>query len=106
MARRNISLPDDLDSEARRAGLNVSALAKAAIVAELSRRGRMARFDAWLDELDAEHGVPSDGATRAAEAWIRSAVPAPRTGEVKPSKSGKTGRRVQPAKSGKAHKSR
>ena len=59
MARRNISLPDDLDEQARRARLNVSALAQRAVAAELDRRERMARLDAWLDELDAEHGEPS-----------------------------------------------
>lgn len=76
MARRNISLPDDLDELARRRGLNVSALARGAIVAELERSDRMARLDAWLDELDASHGPPSAEAVAAAEAWVRTASPA------------------------------
>jgi len=59
MARRNISLPDDLDEDARRAGLNVSALAQQAVAEELDRQSRMARLDEWLDELDAAHGPPS-----------------------------------------------
>ena len=76
MARRNISLPDDLDEQARSAGVNVSALTQQALVVELERRSRMARLDAWLDELDAAHGAPSPGALAEAEAWMRSARPA------------------------------
>jgi post-segregation antitoxin (ccd killing protein) len=75
MARRNISLPDDLDDQARRAGLNVSSLAQLAIVVELDRQARMAQLDAWLDELDAQHGPPSDEARAAAAEWVRSARP-------------------------------
>ncbi len=69
MPRRNISLPDDLDERARDAGLNVSALARAAILAELDRRARMASLDSWLDALDAEHGPPSPRAMAAARRW-------------------------------------
>jgi post-segregation antitoxin (ccd killing protein) len=73
MARRNISLPDDLDEQARRARLNVSALAQRAVADELDRRHRMARLDAWLDELDAEHGAPSEKAMAEAREWVASA---------------------------------
>jgi post-segregation antitoxin (ccd killing protein) len=72
MARRNISLPDDLDEQARRARLNVSALAQRAVAAELDRRERMARLDAWLDELDAVHGQPSARAMAEARKWVAS----------------------------------
>jgi post-segregation antitoxin (ccd killing protein) len=72
MARRNISLPDDLDEAARRARLNVSALAQRAVAAELDRRERMARLGAWLDELDAEHGEPSAKAMADARKWVAS----------------------------------
>lgn len=72
MARRNISLPDDLDEQARRARLNVSALAQRAVAAELDRLERMARLDAWLDELDAEHGEPSAKAMAEARKWVAS----------------------------------
>lgn len=75
MARRNISLPDDLDEQARRAGLNVSALTRQAILTALDRAARLDRLDAWLDELDAEHGPPSAAATRAAEQWADGLVP-------------------------------
>jgi post-segregation antitoxin (ccd killing protein) len=77
MARRNISLADDLDDRARRAGLNVSALAQQAVAHELDRRARMARLDAWLDELDRRHGPPSAKAVAAAEAWVASAKAVP-----------------------------
>ncbi|MPY94607.1 MAG: hypothetical protein GEV08_16565 [Acidimicrobiia bacterium] len=73
MARRNISLPDDLDERARRARLNVSALAQRAVADELDRRQRMAGLDAWLDELDATHGAPSADTMAAARGWFASA---------------------------------
>ncbi|HUP68411.1 MAG TPA: hypothetical protein VM142_01225 [Acidimicrobiales bacterium] len=72
MARRNISLPDDLDDRARRARLNVSALAQRAVSLELDRQSRMAQLDAWLDELDAAHGAPSARAMAAARDWFAS----------------------------------
>lgn len=75
MARRNISLPQDLDQAARAAGLNVSALAQGAVAAELDRRGRMARLDAWLDELDQLHGAPSARMAAKAQAWVSAARP-------------------------------
>jgi len=74
MARRNISLPDDLDEQARSAQLNVSALAQRAVADELDRRQRMAAVDAWLDELDAAHGEPSARAKAKAQAWLDSAT--------------------------------
>jgi post-segregation antitoxin (ccd killing protein) len=75
-ARRNISLPEELDEAARAAGLNVSALTQQAIVVALDRKARMARLGAWLDQLDAEHGPPSAEAVAEAEAWFASGVPA------------------------------
>lgn len=72
MARRNISLPDDLDERARRARLNVSALAQRAVALELDRQERMSQLDAWLDELDASHGAPSAKAMAAAREWFAS----------------------------------
>ena len=75
MARRNISLPDDLDEAARRAGINVSAVTRKALEVELDRKARMAELDAWLDEMDEEYGPPSDEAVAAAEAWWASRRP-------------------------------
>ncbi|MEO6120682.1 MAG: type II toxin-antitoxin system CcdA family antitoxin [Acidimicrobiales bacterium] len=73
MARRNISLPDDLDERARTARLNVSALAQRAVAQELNRQTRMAELGAWLDELDAAHGAPSAAAVADARKWFASA---------------------------------
>jgi len=75
MARRNISLPDDLDEQARRAQLNVSALTQRAVADELDRRRRMADLGAWLDELDGAHGAPSTEAVAEARTWLESATP-------------------------------
>lgn len=47
MSRVNVYLPDELASEARAAGLNVSALTQAAVRDALAAR----RTDAWLDSL-------------------------------------------------------
>ncbi len=74
IARRNNSLPDDLDDQARRAKLNVSALAQRAVADELDRLQRMAALDAWLDELDATRGAPSASARAEAEAWLATAT--------------------------------
>ena len=97
MARRNISLPDDLDERARQARLNVSALARRAVAEELDRRSRMARLDAWLDELDTLHGAPSAAAMAAAEAWADSAARTVRS---------RAGRTKEPTRSRQASKAR
>ena len=47
MARMNIYLPDDLAAKARAAGLNISALARAAVEAELAR----SLTDGWLERV-------------------------------------------------------
>jgi post-segregation antitoxin (ccd killing protein) len=47
MARLNVYVPDDLAERARHAGLNVSALVQAAILAELDHRATTA----WLEAL-------------------------------------------------------
>src|SRR5438067_165805 len=88
MARRNISLPDELDDRARRARLNVSALAQRAVAQELDRQSRMAHLDAWLDELDAAHGAPSPKAMADAKEWFSSARKVqPRKASVRPGRS-------------------
>ncbi|MHB1446257.1 MAG: type II toxin-antitoxin system CcdA family antitoxin [Acidimicrobiales bacterium] len=69
MARVNITMPDDLYSRAKDAGLNVSQLAQAAIGAELTRLAKIAELDAYLAELGAEAGPTSDGDRADAAAW-------------------------------------
>ena len=47
MARMNIYLPDDLAAKARAAGLNLSALTRAAVETELAR----SLTDGWLERV-------------------------------------------------------
>ncbi|GAB3747541.1 type II toxin-antitoxin system CcdA family antitoxin [Microlunatus parietis] len=62
MSRVNVYLPDDLADRAREAGLNVSALARAAIESALARRAS----DAWLARyVGATSGVTHDQVLRA-----------------------------------------
>lgn len=97
MARRNISLPDDLDDRARRAGLNVSALAQRAVSLELDRQSRMAQLDAWLDELDASHGAPSARAMAAARDWFASGRDVEPREVTRPTRRAKAARKVRGA---------
>ncbi len=69
MARVNITMPDDLYGQARRAGLNISRLAQAAAAAELGRRAKVEELDAYLADLDAELGPTSDADRAEASAW-------------------------------------
>lgn len=59
MARVNVYLPDELAQRARSAGLNVSAVAQAALEDELAG----AAMDAWLSEHGPRlgRGVPHTG---------------------------------------------
>lgn len=56
MARVNITVPDELLARARAAGLNVSAAAAAGLADELERLDKIAEFDRYLAELEAELG--------------------------------------------------
>ena len=58
MARLNVYVPDELIERARRAGLNVSALAQAAIAAELDQLDTAA----WLNALPRRAQRTSHGA--------------------------------------------
>lgn len=69
MTRVNITVPDDLMTAARAAGLNVSRLAAAALAEELDRRGKIAELDAYLAEQAAELGPIPDDEQAAAQAW-------------------------------------
>lgn len=70
MARRTITLPDDIDQATQRAGLGVSALARRAICDELDRSQRMDALVVWLDALDDEQGAPSAEALECAQVWV------------------------------------
>lgn len=69
MARVNITMPDELHTQAKRAGLNISQVAQHAIAAELARQTKVAELDAYLAELDAEMGPISDRDRAEANAW-------------------------------------
>jgi post-segregation antitoxin (ccd killing protein) len=77
MARVNITVPDELLSGARTAGLNVSRLASSALAEELDRRAKIAELDAYLAELESELGpVPAKELADAAT-WADQIVPMP-----------------------------
>ena len=80
MARVNITLPDDLLSQARAAGLNVSRLAAAALAEELDRRAKIDELDAYLADLDNELGPVPQHELRAAQEWADAILPAGRDG--------------------------
>ncbi|MGI8683671.1 MAG: type II toxin-antitoxin system CcdA family antitoxin [Acidimicrobiales bacterium] len=69
MARVNITVPDDLYNQAKRAGLNVSQLAQRALAAELSRLSKIVELEAYLAELDAELGPPTESERAEATEW-------------------------------------
>jgi post-segregation antitoxin (ccd killing protein) len=69
MARVNITMPDGLHDEARRARLNVSKLAQRAVASELSRLAKIEQLDAYLAELEAELGPTSEADRAEAAAW-------------------------------------
>jgi post-segregation antitoxin (ccd killing protein) len=74
MTRVNITMPDDLYGQARRAGLNVSQLAQRAVAAELGRLAKIAELDAYLAELEAELGPTSDTERADARSWADKAL--------------------------------
>lgn len=77
MPRVQVYLPDDLHDELKRRGLPASELLQIAVRAEIERRDALDATDEYLDELEAEVGVP--GARQQARATaitqrIRSSV--------------------------------
>jgi len=75
MARVNITIPDDLLRRARTEGLNVSALASAALAEELDRRRKIVALDIYLAELEAEHGPIPEVEQAEAQAWVERVLP-------------------------------
>ncbi|MFD4456844.1 type II toxin-antitoxin system CcdA family antitoxin [Nocardia sp. NPDC058480] len=64
MARLNVYVPDDLAERARAAGVNVSALTQAAIVAALEENAT----SAWLADLVDRPEIPHDQVLAAIDA--------------------------------------
>ena len=69
MSRVNITVPDDVATRAREAGLNVSRVATTALLEELDRRAKVEALDAYLARLDAELGPIGPDEALAATTW-------------------------------------
>lgn len=69
MARVNASIPDELLAQAKAARLNISKLARDAIVEELDRRDKIDALDSYLAELEEEHGPVTPQERAEAESW-------------------------------------
>ena len=57
--------------------LNISRVAQDAVRAELARLGRIAELDAYLAELEAQLGPPSDSERSEARAWADAVLGRP-----------------------------
>ncbi len=69
-----ITVPDDAAARASKAGLNVSRVAKSALVEELDRRVKVELLDAHLARLDTELGPIGPDDAIAATAWADSVL--------------------------------
>lgn len=78
MARVNITLPDELLTLARAAGINISAAAAAGLERELELelelREKNAALDRYLADLETEHGPITEEEIAAADAWLDQAI--------------------------------
>lgn len=87
MARVNITVPDDISSQAKAAGLNVSRLSTAALTGELDRIAKVAELDRYLHELEVEFGPVSVEEQDAARQWadevFGAAAPSARRGDAR-----------------------
>lgn len=79
MARVNITIPDDIHRQAKRARLNISHLAQQAVGAELTRLAKLAELDRYLAELETELGPTGDTERAEATAWADRVLKPART---------------------------
>lgn len=70
MARVNITIPDELLARARAHDLNVSAAAAAGLEDALLRIDKIAEFDRYMAELEAEQGPITEEEIAEADARI------------------------------------
>lgn len=82
MSRVNVTIPDQVIDAARERGINVSAIAAAALEAELARLDSVERMRADLDELDVEVGSVSPEEAVAAADWVTSMTSQRRAGSA------------------------
>ncbi len=75
MARVNITVPDEVITQAKLLGLNVSRVATTALIEELDRRTKIDALDAYLDELEQSLGPIPDHEQAAAAAWAARLSP-------------------------------
>ena len=71
MPRLQVYLPDDLHEELKQRGLPASELLQTALRAELARQDALDETARYLEELEAEVGVPDDVQRSRAEAISR-----------------------------------
>lgn len=69
MSRVNVTVPDDLLTRARSAGLNISRISSSALADELDRHDKVAALDRYLSDLEAEVGPVSADERAAARDW-------------------------------------
>jgi post-segregation antitoxin (ccd killing protein) len=70
MSRVNITVPDEVIAQARKAGLNVSRVATTALIEELDRRAKTQALDTYLAKLEAELGPIGPEEAAEAAAWV------------------------------------
>lgn len=71
MPRVQVYLPDDLHAELKRRGLPASELLQVALRAELERQDALDAATAYLDDLAADLGEPTDDDVAHAESIAR-----------------------------------
>lgn len=69
MARINISVPDDLATEAKAAGINISEVTRRALAHELRRQALDEEWDDYIAEVEAEFGPGTPEEIARSEAW-------------------------------------
>ena len=74
IARVNITMPDELYAQAKRAGLNISQVAQRAVAGELGRLAKIAELDAYLAELEVQLGPTSESERAEAKTWADKAL--------------------------------
>ena len=69
MTRVSISVPEEVVTRAKEAGLNISRLAAGALIEELDRLDKIAATDEYLSELEAAMGPITPEESERAARW-------------------------------------
>ncbi len=70
----SISVPDEIATAAKDAGVNISALATEALRDELDRLAKIAELDAYLDSAETDQGPIDDEDVAEAGRWVEELV--------------------------------